>query len=269
MKSKKIKFFLVLVIIFLIFFSLNKLGINSARNAILLISSPFQQAFWQAGEKVSFGFQALFGAGDFKRENQELKKTNLRLLEEITNFKEVARENMSLRKALNLGLEKEFNLVLAKAISKKTEGDFILVNRGKEDGISKDMPVISSEKILLGKVGEVFDNFSTIILISNSKVTFDIEVLSENPSATESLNRALGAAKGEGNSKLIFQFIPKEAQIKEGDIVTTSALGGNFPQGLLVGTINTLEKNDIEPFQQGEIKPYFLEIDLTNLFIIK
>jgi len=262
MNSKRTKLLLILLIIFLIFFSLNKFGLNQIRNAIFLISSPFQKILWETGEKVSLSFGALFEVQNLKREAQELKKLNFQLQYQVISLKELTEENRALREALNLGLQKPLTLSLAKAISRTSAGDFILINQGKNEGISKGLPVITAEKILLGKIEEVFDNFSTVALISNPKTTFDIEVLTE----TEGV---LGLAAGKGNFKVQFQFIPKEAQIKEGDIVITSDLGGNFPQGLLVGTIKTFKKSDIEPFLTGEIKPFFQEINLTNLFIIK
>lgn len=262
MKLKRVKLLLILLIIFLIFFSLNKLGIEKIRNTIFLVSTPFQEAFFEAGEKVSFTFQTLFEIKNLKREKEELKKINLKLQQQVITLQELARENMTLREALNLEIEKEFTLSLAKVISKKTEGDFILIDRGKEDGISKSMPVITSEKILLGKIGEVFDDFSEVILISNPKTTFDIEVITQT-------ERVLGIAKGKGDLKVQFQFVPKDSQIKEGDIAMTSRLGGSFPQGLLVGTIKTVKESDIEPFLGGEIKPYFQETDFGTLFVIK
>lgn len=262
MNLKRAKFLLIFLVIFLIFFGLNKLGIGKIRNTVFLLSAPLGETFWRAGEKVSSTFQTLFEVEKLKRENQELKKINLELQYQIIALKELARENEALREALNLGLEKDFTLSLAKVISRAFEGDFIFINQGKKEKISQGMPVITSERILLGRVGEVFDNFSEVILISNGDFTFDVEVLTEN-------EKVLGIAKGKGDFKVQFQFIPKEAQIKEGDMVVSSRLGGNFPQGLLVGTIKTVKRGDVEPFLSGEIKPFFPETDFGTLFVIK
>jgi len=60
MKLKRVKLLLIFLIIFLIFFGLNKFGIRNLRNAIFLLSAPFQEAFFEAGEKVSFSFGAIF-----------------------------------------------------------------------------------------------------------------------------------------------------------------------------------------------------------------
>lgn len=262
MNLEKAKPLLILLIIFLIFFGLNKLGIGKIRNTVFLFSAPVGEAFWQAGEKVSSSFGALFEIESLKKRNQELEKINLKLQHQVIAFREVAGENEALREALNLGLEKDFTLSLAKVISRATEGDFILINQGKEDGVLQGMPVITSERILLGKVGEVFDDFSEVILISNGNATFDIEVLMEN-------EKVLGLAEGKGGFRVRFQFIPKEAQIKEGNVVVSSRLGGDFPQGLLVGIVSSFKRNDAEPFLTGEIKPFFPELDFTNLFIIR
>lgn len=262
MKLGKAKFLLIFVVIFLIFFGLNKLGIGKIRNTVFLLSAPLQEAFFEAGEKVSSTFRTFFEIENLKEENQELQKINLELQYQIIALKELARENQALREALNLELEKDFTLSLAKVISRASEGDFILINQGKEDGISQGMPVITPEKILLGRIGEVFDDFSQVILISNVNSTFDIEVLSEN-------EKVLGIVKGKGDGRVQFQFILKEASIKEGDMVVSSRLGGDFPQGLLVGIVSSFKRNDAEPFLTGEIKPFFPELDFTNLFIIR
>lgn len=262
MRIAKPKFFLTLLIILMIFFSLNKLGIQKLRNKIFLISSPLQEALWQGGEKISTTFQAVFEANNLKKEIQELKESNLKLQYQVISLKELARENKTLREALNLELEKEFNLNLAKVISQKTQGDFLLINQGEKAGISEDKPVISSEKVLLGKIGQVFDDFSTVRLISSKDFTFDIEVLTES-------GKVLGVAEGKGNLKVQFQFIPKDSQIREGDKVITSRLAGNFPQGLLVGEIKTIKRSDVEPFLTGEITPYFPKLELETIFVIK
>ena len=75
-------------------------------------------------------------------------------------------------------------------------------------------------------------------------------------------------AEGKGSLKLGFKLIPKEDEVKEGDIVLTAALGGSFPKGILVGEIEKVRKSDAEPFQEGEIKPYFTKADLKLVFII-
>ena len=60
----------------------------------------------------------------------------------------------------------------------------------------------------------------------------------------------------------------REENLSQGDIVVTSALGGIFPKGLLVGRIKQIKRSDVEPFQQAEIEPFFDISQTNNLFVI-
>jgi len=51
-------------------------------------------------------------------------------------------------------------------------------------------------------------------------------------------------------------------------MVSTSVLGGVFPEGFLVGEVGSVKRNDAETFQEASLNPYFLERDLRILFIL-
>ena len=135
----------------------------------------------------------------------------------------------------------------------------VWANKGEKDGISEEFPVINQQKVLIGKIDKVYRNFSKVLLISNSKSSFDVKVQE---------SEVFGIIKGKGNLKILLDFIHKEKEIKEGDLVVSSALGGFFPQGLLIGEISEVKKSDLEPFQTARVKPAFDIGDLEKLFII-
>ena len=178
---------------------------------------------------------------------------------EIAFLKELRKENEKLREALKIGLEKEFQLIEARVISKDFSQDSILINKGLKGGIFEGAVVIISQKLLLGKIGEVYENFSEVILISNEEISFDAKI---------SDKEVYGVVRGEGNSEFYFGLIPKEADVSEGELVITTPLGGIFPGGLLVGEVEEIEKSDVEPFQKTKIKPLFDFRELDILFII-
>jgi len=204
-------------------------------------------------------FEAISQSKNLKKENEELKLKIQAFLAENIALKDLKKENEILREALGIGLEKNFKLVISQIIGKDISSDTILVNKGLNDGLTPGLPVITSQKILVGKISEVYKNFSKVMIISNKESSFDAEI--EN-------REAIGIAKGKGGLKLYLDFIPKEKEILEGDIVVTSALGGIFPKGLLVGQIKDIKRSDIEPFQQAEISPFFNIKELETLFIL-
>ena len=200
----------------------------------------------------------------------ELKLKNQELLSQIVEITELKKENEALRTALELGLEKDFQLELAQVIGKDPSRDSISINKGLQDGVSKDMAVITSQKVLLGRIGEVYQGFSEVILISNKESSFDAKIVKQEiyPVRNNISNGVYGIIRGKGSLEVSFELIPKEEEISPGELVVTASLGGVFPQGLLIGEIEEIKKSDIEPFQRATIKTSFNLKNLDNLFII-
>jgi rod shape-determining protein MreC len=134
-----------------------------------------------------------------------------------------------------------------------------LINKGSKDGIEENMPVITSQKILVGKIYKVYKNYSRVMLLTDKENSFGGKIVGKE---------TLGEVSGEGNLKIIFDLIPQEKEISEGDLVETTALGGVFPKGLLVGKIGKIQKSDVQSFYQAEISPFFDLDKLETVFII-
>jgi len=243
----------ILVIFFLNFYQ------KEVKNFFYKISEPIQKVFWRAGGRISDFFEAISAIQNLKKEAEELKLKVQELLAQLVSLKELKKENEILREALNLNLAEEFNLSLAEVIGKDVSEDFILINKGVDDGISENLPVITQQKILVGKISEVYKNYSRVKLISHKESSFDGKIVEKE---------ILGQVKGEGNFKILLDLIPREQEITEGDLVESSALGGTFPKGLLVGQIKQVKKSDIQPFNQAEISPLFDLGELEMVFII-
>jgi len=253
---------LILIAILLItfFVVLNLAPVKKeTKNFFYLISAPIQKALWGAGDNVSYFFEMVREIKNLKKENEELKLKIVGLLTENTKLEELKRENEVLREALDIGLGKEFKLLLAEVMGKDVSRDTLLINLGSRDGVFKDYPVINQQKVLVGKIGEVYENFSKVILVSNKESTFDVEILNSGVQAV---------ARGKENGKLLLDLIPREKEIKEGDLVLTSSLGGIFPRGLLIGEVEKVLKSDVMAWQQAEISPAFNLNELEILFVI-
>ncbi|MDP3991118.1 MAG: rod shape-determining protein MreC [Candidatus Nealsonbacteria bacterium] len=224
------------------------------------ISSPLQQNLWEMGDSLSDFMDGLINSKNIKFENEGLNQTVRELIAENLSLQELKKENETLREVLELGIQKEFRLALASVISKDISQDAVLINQGSKDGIVLGMPVITPQKALLGKVIEVYDNFSRVMLISNEASAFDAKV---------SQTGITGVIKGSGNLKISFDLVSQDKELIEGDLVVSSVLGGIYPQGLLVGTIKSVVKSDIKPFYEAEVSPMFKGADeLKDVFII-
>ena len=251
----------IIVILLIVSFTVLNLTLfnKQVKNFFYSVSSPIQKTLWKTGDNVSDFFEAFGQTKNLKLENKKLKLEIQELFAENISLQELEKENKVLREALAIGLEKDFNLVLAQVSGKDISQDFILINKGTQDGISKDLPVITLQKVFLGKIYQVYPNFSKVQLSTNKESSFNVKIAGKE---------IFGVIKGKGNSKLFLDFVPHEKEIKKGDIALTSALGGIFPKDLLIGEIQEVLKLDIKPFQTAEVKPSFALEEIQELFVI-
>jgi rod shape-determining protein MreC len=254
----KIATIFVLIVVFFLTLNLTPFG-KEVKNSFYLASSPIQSIFWGAGVRASGFFEFIIEMKYLKEKNEELRLQVQNLLAENEILKDFKEENDILREALDIGLEKEFQLVLARVTGKEIAQDFISIDKGTQDGISEGFPVVTQQKVLIGRIDQVYKNFSKVLLISHSQSSFDGKVAD---------SEILGIVKGRGNLRVALDLIPKKEEIREGDLVMTSALGGVFPSGLLVGKVNRIEKTDPEPFYWAELSPFFNIGELEKVFII-
>ncbi len=244
----------ILLILILNFFQ------KEVKNFFYLISSPIQKWFWQGGGKIASFLKVFSEIKNLKEENEKLLFKNQELLVENFALKEIKKENEFLKKALEINLEEEFKVDLVQVLGKDVFQDFLIINKGFKDGISIGLPVITEEKVLVGKINKVYENFSKVTLLTAKDFSFDGEIAEKE---------IYGILKGKGGLKLSLEFLPIDKEVKEGDVVVTAILGGVFPRGLLVGKIKRVQKSDIESFQRAEVEPA-LRIEFSkNLLVIK
>ena len=255
--SKKFKVSIIVLVLILAIFCLNLFS-KQTRAFFYSISSPFQKVLWRTGDKTSDFLESIFNAKNLKKEAEQFKFKNQEQLAEITALRNLKEENEFLREALGIELQKEFELSLAQIIGKNISQDYLLIDKGSNSGISKDMPVITQQKAVVGRIGEVYKNFSKVMLISGKESSFDIEIQEKDAS---------GIAKGKGNFKLFIDLLPREKDFSQGDIIITSSLGGIFPSGLLVGGIAEIKRNDVESFQEAEVNSAF-NIEGANYLLV-
>jgi rod shape-determining protein MreC len=246
----------VIILVFLNFFQ------SGVKNFFYTVSLPFQKTLFKAGDYISDFFETVLETKNLKRENEELRLKIQEVIAENAKLREIAEENKILREALKANPKRDFEIFISQIISKNIlSSDSILIKGGLGDGIQKGFPVISPENVLVGKIEEVYNNFSRVTLISNKDFSFDVRVVND-------LNKIYGLARGRGNSGIYLDKVQMGADIKDGDTLVSAALGGIFPEGLLVGKIRKVIKSDTEPFWQAEVSPFFDIKEIEKLFII-
>ena len=260
--KKSSKFLIVAIICFGLIFLNPKGFFNPLKVVAFKLAYPFQKTFYLTGKSVNRYFGFLGKLAEIKKENESLIKENYILQGEFRKLKTQKKENEVLRSQLNLIPQDKFDLEASFVIGQDLQGlsSWIMLDKGKKNGIKPGMAVIFSQGILVGKVEEVFSSTSKVSLISDAESVinaFDLET------------GAKGVLKGEYGLGIILDMISQKEVLNVGDAVMTSGLGSDMPKGLLIGKIQEVRSSVDRLFQQAIIKPSVKSQSLEVVFVIK
>lgn len=111
--------------------------------------------------------------------------------------------------------------------------NYITINKGRKQGIKPDMAVVSTEGIV-GVVGSVSENYSSVISVLNKKLGISAKIKKNGYFGSLSW-----AGKNCKEAKL--KEIPNHVKITNGDTIITSGYSLIFPEGIPIGTIKKID----------------------------
>ena len=190
-----------------------------------------------------------------------LRKTNYILSE----------ENARLRKATSLSFLKadtnsffvndtinklRYTYIAAKVINNSVNrrNNYIMLNKGRKQGIDKDMAVITSNGIV-GTVVSVSDNFSWVMSVLNKHTKISGRIKKNNQMGTI-------IWEGKDFSVGTLSDIPAHVKIAKGDTIVTSGFSYIFPAGIFVGTIKDFR---VEQGDHFYVIPFNFGVDYNSL----
>ncbi|MEW6615061.1 MAG: rod shape-determining protein MreC [Thermodesulfobacteriota bacterium] len=227
---------------------------------IFEVSSPFQKTI----QSTVGGVKTLWGNYIFlvnlKKENTALSKTINALKEENLRLREAAIANMRLRKLLLFKDEFRSPMVPAEVISEDPSSWFktIILDKGSKDGIEKKMAVVTSEG-MVGRVIGVYRSVSKVLLSTDHSSAIDVMV---------QRTRAKGILEGMVNQTCQLKYVSRADDVRIGDDIISSGLGGIFPKGLLLGRVSKIKKEGSGLFQYIEVTPSVDFTKLEEVFIV-
>jgi len=193
-------------------------------------------------------------------ENERLRNENYLIRGKFTEFKELYQENARLKNLLVFKQKSSFKLIAARVIARAPDNwSFaLLVDKGRRNGINKGMVVINYRG-LVGKVAEVSDDTSKIVLINDPSLGI---------SGIVQRSRQEGLVNGTLGSNLIMRYLPEDADVLIGDTVVTSELSKSYPKGLIIGSVVNLGKEFSGLSRYAVIRPAAQLSNLEELLVI-
>jgi rod shape-determining protein MreC len=187
--------------------------------------------------------------GDIRDENRELRLENERLRADLARLREEQARATDVEGLLNLRNQRQTEtFVFAQVIGRDPNPlrDVIMIGRGSGDGVREGMTVLGRGGAMVGTVERVQEGMAWVRLITDAK---------SNVNAVIQESRAQALASGRPDSKLAMQFLAQGVEVKPGDTVLSSGLGGSYPREYLIGKITKVEGGTLDLFKQAEIEP--------------
>lgn len=258
---------------------------DPAHNLTLMVSAPLENVLYDAVHPIDNIYEGIADRGDLVRENEELRAEVERLQAELASRENNDQRIAELEDALGVKLNRpDDKLLAANVVAQDPSGQkrLIAIDRGSSDGIEEGMVILSRSGSLVGTVATAYKDYAWVRLITDpdSAVNAQVEVgptqagnntdvltgpsatpgasttPSPTPAPTSSETTSVrGVADGDLRQGLILDLLPPDADIPEDTLVVTSGLGGNYPAGILIGSIKDIQQRPQAAFKKAVLEP--------------
>ena len=223
---------------------------------VFLLVFPFQNAVKYVF--LFFSRQLLVSPQKISQKITGLEEKNLALNLELKKYTSLKQENSELRKALNFQKEKTVDLIGAEVISFDPSNwkRVVIINAGENHGIKKGLYAVDNKGYLIGKIAQVNDAHSRLILISDPDFTLPVFVG----------EKCFGLLKG-GLGGIKILYIENAGELKINDKVWCKA--PNLTSPIYIGEVKRIKEDRNSLFWDVKVDLFSKSTVLHRVFVIK
>ncbi len=229
-------------------------AIGAVQGVVLDAFAPIQDLITSSYQEVTgTGGRTVATVDQLVQENERLRAENDRLAQEAVRAPELQRENDELRDLLGLrraGAPWQWlpGRVIAADPSNLVRS--IDVELPTTSGLVENMTVMTARG-LVGKITKLGRNAARVLLVTDS--TSSVNAMVQRSRARGVVYGVRGAP---GASQIVMRYIPQGEEIKAGDRIVTSGLGGIFPEGIAIGQVAEVRQSATDMFQEATVEPF-------------
>lgn len=256
----------ILVIVLMNATAKGKYQLTLAEGLVRIVFTPVEQTVSKLVYSVNGLFSSSWKVMNVYRDNEQLRQQIEQLQQGNIEHNELVAENQRLQVMLDYKKNTlQFDLVAATVIAREPGTWFstIVINRGSDSGLAKDMSVITPQG-LVGHIVSVYNNSAKVMLILDHRSA--VGGLVQRPES-----RVTGIVVGQAQNTTVPRMtnLARESDIIKGDIIITSGLGGIFPKGILVGEVFDIKNEEGGLLKYAEIKTAVDFSKLEEVFVIR
>lgn len=202
--------------------------ISPPERIALAVVTPIQQGMSALGRLARQAADGLARGRELSAENQRLRARVAGLEQENGRLSEVRLENLRLQELLGRRQQWRLPALAARVVAcqRGAAGESLLIDLGSKSGLRAGLPVMAVGG-LVGQVVAVGPSSSRVLLLTDR---------SSGVGALVQRSRVAGVVMGRGGGCLL-TCLPPGADVRQGDLVVSSGLGGIYPKGLPVGQV--------------------------------
>lgn len=221
---------------------------TQARQKLSVLAEPVWWLAAAPGRVIEGAGKLVMTHGQLQSENQTLRQELQVNASRLHRLAAVAEENQRLRELLGgtRGYKLSARLVGITDIDLDPSRQRILLDAGSDDGVVVGQAMIDAGGVL-GQVVEVTSRRATALLLTDPEHAIPVQV-------ARSGLRTIAFGTGR-TDRLRLPNIPQSADIRVGDRLVTSGIGGRFPAGFPVATVESLHPDDTRLFVVAEARP--------------
>jgi rod shape-determining protein MreC len=236
-------------------------------NVAGVVSSPFRTAYTSVAGWFNDKQDYYRDTRALEAENKDLKSRIAKMEEEVRQAQSDSDENKRLRKLLNLReKQRDFSLEPAAVIAHSDSNwtSSLTLNCGTNRGIAVNDCVVTEDQYLVGVVSEAGVNWCTVLTVLDTDTSLGAKVF-----RTDDIGVAEGDFDLMDQGKLKLSYLPADCSLLNGDLIVTSGLGGYYPSGLVIGSVDEVKLDDSGTTQYAVLSPSADISNLTEVFVIK
>lgn len=218
------------------------------RNALSHLLYPLQYTIDLPIRLYYWGDETLSGHQTLLDENRKLKDLHLQSRVQLQKLDILEKENARLRELLSATPKISERVLVAEIMSVDVDPyrQLLILNKSSRDDVYDGQPVIDAQGVM-GQIVHVSASSSTMMLITDASHALPVQIDRTGLRAV-----AFGTGKID---YLDLRHIPHNADVREGDLLITSGLGGRFPPNYPVAKITHIERPMGEPFVNVRAEP--------------
>ena len=238
-------------------------------NAANTIAAPFRAAYTAVATWFNDKQNYYRDTTALEEENAVLRRKIAEMEAEIRQAREDSAENSRLKELLGLQDRRpdltgdlQQAMVTEHAVTNWTSS--LTIDKGTSSGLEAGDCVMDETGALVGIISEVGTNWATILTLVDTDTSLGAQVF-----RTGDLGLAQGDFSLMQENRLRLNLLPADASLLGGDLVVTSGLGGYYPQGLVIGSVEKVQMDPSGSDSYAILTPAVDFGQLTEVFVIR